>query len=124
MFPINIILNTSEAKFHYQGTLKRENNKTIIQYEEQTIERKKNKDTVVFFIEENKIVVKRLGAEMIFCEYEEKEFHYESPYGFLVFQIKTHQIIKEKDKIIIRYSLYAENEKIKKEKIILSYYER
>ncbi|AMP19800.1 hypothetical protein AZF37_00180 [endosymbiont 'TC1' of Trimyema compressum] len=122
MFPIDIILNTSEGKFHYQGTLKRENSKTIIQYEEQIIETKK--DTVVFLVEENKIVVKRLGGEMIFCEDEEKEFHYETPYGFLVFQIKTHQIIKEKDKITICYSLCAENEKIKEEKIILSYYER
>ena len=121
MFPIDIILNTSEGKFYYQGTLKRENSKTIIQYEEQIIETKK--DTVVFLIEENKIVVKRLGGEIIFCEDEEKEFHYENIYGFLVFQIKTHQIIKEKDKITICYSLCAENKKIKEEKIILSYYE-
>ena len=122
MVQIGIILNTSEGTFHYQGTLKKDNRKTRIQYEEQMIEKKK--DTVVFLVEENKVVIKRLGGEMIFCEDEEKEFHYETPYGFLVFQIKTHQIKKENNTITICYSLYAENEKIKEEKMVLSYYER
>lgn len=123
MFPINIILNTSEGKFHYKGTLEKENNKTIIQYEEQIIETKKS--TVVFLIEENKIVIKRLSGEIIFCEYEkEQEFNYKTPYGFLTFQIKTHKIVKEENKITICYSLYSENKKIKEEKTILSYYKR
>ena len=120
MFPLDIVLNTSEGKFHYKGNLKKENNKTIIQYEEQIVDTKKS--TVIFSIEENKVVIKRLSGEIIFCEYTESEFYYKTNYGFIIFQIKTHKIIKEKNKITICYSLYAENKKIKEEKIILSYY--
>lgn len=122
MVQIGIILTTSEGKFHYQGTLKRENNKMIIQYEEQLVE--KEKDTVIFVVEDRKVLVKRRGGEMIFCENEDKDFHYDTPYGFLVFQIKTHQLLKEHQKLTICYGLWAEGEKIKEEKMVLSYYER